>query len=355
MIDGKLNDQVVLSACDELQRAVVMARAGLHRQAHELIDRVRSTKLNLLDVRVTIWMMLVEGLLAHFESADPASRDRLMRALALSEAAGMNELIARSSAWAAQMEFEAGCFEKAVDLVNRCLMLGDQAPLDAKVRAYMVAAACLSCAALDDQADVYYRKARLLAIDIGDRASIGAVLFNQAALKINSVRLALVMERMSVHDAVHTSATLSSSVNFDNLVGAGSLIAVSRVLYAKTFLIQGRYRAALNLLIAQYGEFSDKVVLKARSAIAVDLAWCHCELGDLGAAVDLLKNSNEIQIDKLDLDDRIVYYAILERVESRMGNHESSALSLEEKCRAIVEYDLKISRLRSISEKVFSV
>jgi tetratricopeptide (TPR) repeat protein len=304
----------------QLERAIIQLRSGEENIAREVLHRIRATDASLKDIRVAIWVMLIEGLLGYFASADSVSRDRIYRAYALSEAAGSNEMISRTAAWKAHAHFEVGEFESAVESLNRSFAVQEAAPDDAKSRAFMVAALLFSCAARHSEAEVYYREARRLSTATSDRATISAIMYNQAAFMINDLRLSRVLKRACTVSPTVASMMLSSSVNFDTSTGATALIGVTRVLRARMFLLQGSFRTAKRLLINQGLVLMKSADMVRRTALRLDIAWCGLELNELDEAKKSLDSVRAAGVDLLDIDDAVVYYSLLTKFYDLTGD-----------------------------------
>jgi len=336
----------------QLERAVIQLRSGEENLARELIQRIRATEAPLKDIRVAIWIMLIEGLLGYFASADSISRDRIYRAYALSEAAGSNEMISRTAAWKAHAHFEVGEFESAVESLNRSFALREGAPDDAKSRAFMVAALLFSCAARHSEAEAYYREAHRLSTAASDRATISAIMYNQAAFMINDLRLSKVLGRGCTVAPTVASMTLSSSVNFDTSTGATALVSVTRVLRARMFLLQGSFRTAKRLLINQAMVLMNSADMVRRTALRLDIAWCSLELNELDEAKRSLGSVHAAGVDLLDIDDAVVHYSLLTKLYGLTGDANQLLESREGLRNAVAAYDRTLSSLNAMLNSV---
>ena len=57
------------------------------------------------NVAISAWLNLVEGLVGHFGDMDPGARDKILRAHALSSAAGLLPMRALAAAWLAHFDY----------------------------------------------------------------------------------------------------------------------------------------------------------------------------------------------------------------------------------------------------------
>lgn len=329
----------------QLERAVIQVRSGEENIAREVLQRIRATEAPLKDIKVAIWVMLIEGLLGYFASADSVSRDRIYRAYALSEAAGSNEMIARTAAWKAHAHFEVGEFESAVESLKRSFALREEAPDDAKSRAFMVAALLFSCAARHSEAEAYYREAHRLSTATSDRATISAIMYNQAAFMINDLRLSEVLGRKCIIDPAVASMALSSSVNFDTSTGATALIGVTRVLRARMFLLQGSFRIAKRLLTNQATILMKSADMVRRTAVQLDIAWCGLELNELDDVKRSLDTVDATGVDLLDVDDAVVYYSLLAKLSGLTGHSNQLRDAREGLRNAVAAYEKTMTSL----------
>ena len=95
------------------KRAACLARIGDFDEARKEIASIRETFGDGRSGRVTVLVMIAEGLVLHFESLSGLAIDRVMRALMLAQAGRDQELIALTSAWKAYFDFERSDFETA--------------------------------------------------------------------------------------------------------------------------------------------------------------------------------------------------------------------------------------------------
>ena len=92
--------------CKRAELAAYQARLGRFDEVRSTLSALHQRYESRPNVQISSWLNLVEGLVGHFTDMDPAARDKVLRAHALSTAAGLTRMRALSAAW---LDHRAGC------------------------------------------------------------------------------------------------------------------------------------------------------------------------------------------------------------------------------------------------------
>jgi tetratricopeptide (TPR) repeat protein len=124
-----------------------------------------------------------------FDGFRPGCRDRVFRALAIARAANLLELTRLCAAWLAHIDFNA---ERYSDVQRSLIYVAESYAgyVDAAlVRSHLVLADFSMLAGQVRAARRHYERARRGAVEMGDEATIAAIIFNRAAMSLYLVRL----------------------------------------------------------------------------------------------------------------------------------------------------------------------
>ena len=103
---GIVNAKSVVEAdCLRAERAAYLARLGRFEEVRAELDALRARYDCRPNVKISVWLNLVEGLTIHSREMGQAARDKVLRAHALSGAAGLLQMRALSAGWLAHMDF----------------------------------------------------------------------------------------------------------------------------------------------------------------------------------------------------------------------------------------------------------
>lgn len=172
------------------------ARFGEFAESERIRQELRRDFGNARSVRVSIFIMILEGLQLYYKKLSPGARDRMMRASLLSKSFHERELIARTSAWMAHIEMNGARFDSMISELQTSLSaLGSGDDITECRIALVLGDACL-ISALPPQSQAWYEVARRAANRLGDHAAVGAMTYNRAALRVARCRY----ERLSTED-----------------------------------------------------------------------------------------------------------------------------------------------------------
>ncbi len=334
----------------QAERASYLARTGHFVEANEILSALRKSYGDGRSARVSVWIMFVEGLVLYFERVSADARDRLLRAHAISSAAGLPDLRLLTAAWLAHFEFERGSFEEMGRLIALVSASPDNSSPDVRARVAIVLADAFSYSGDPVKAQMWFEICRQNALEAGDRATVGALMYNRSAFGLWRARVEhfghgdlVDLERLSLLEI-----ELSSSWAFQvgtNVVSLSHLIELSR---ARFLIFRNRFSEAIEILAPLQSRMSSLENRNNRSSVVADLGWCFLNSGNAEAARNILRDVDLADIRKLDVDDRLVTFSILTRIADSLGvvsrrmEYESELLD------AHLAYNEEMARLKAV-------
>ncbi len=212
--------------------ACYWARVGEFDEAERLRKELRSTFGDGRDVRVSILIMCIEGLLLYFRDLSPGALDRLARASLLSVAAGHKSLIALTSSWLAHIHFNSNRYVEMSDAIGVCLNSLEKSNLPAVCRVAMLLGDAHLYSGNAAVAQLWYDRARNAALELGDQAFVGALTYNRSALRVFVARVASAAATQSEDHSRLLAGEVQSAINYQAVAQLRSLdhlLAASRV------------------------------------------------------------------------------------------------------------------------------
>jgi|GEM_PF-4676599 len=325
-------------------------RMGRFDDAERLVAQARQGGYATRSVRTAVWLLLLEGLIAHFRAADTSAHDRILRATALSEASGIHDMLFRSLAWNAFINFERENYKRTIECIARCIDGGNLVPSDARLRFLLVLANCYLYARHYDDAKTCFIEVRELCATLGDRASLSAYLYNQSVFRISDLRVQRLLGELSEPDLAWITQGMESSERFDALAGAASLVGISRATKARLLLLSGRAQMAKDILVVLTDELRDRPQMEVRSGALLDLAWACLDLGDWRGALEALDRGPAHQAGDMDLDDRAVFFALCRRIKQSEPSAKIPIAEDKEVDDAVRAYESSVSFVAGILE-----
>jgi hypothetical protein len=179
-------------------------------------------------------LSLAESLVSYLSDLGPIAPDKLRRARALSQAVGLTQLHALSSAWLAQMDYTKHEIELMVQHVGESLKLASKDYHSARSRASMVVAQALHLSGEMGLAAPWYKRARDHAVADGDEATTSAIMHNMSWLRMHTRRHEMLTGARAGLAGSHALLGVDSTVQYDHLQGLSTLEAMKPILRAQT-------------------------------------------------------------------------------------------------------------------------
>ena len=286
--------------------AAYLGRVGRFDEAKRIIDELRQKHANSHSGRVTLWIMLAEGLIYHFAELNPKAIDRVSRALLLGSAMAYRPIVALASAWKAHIQFQSGEFGAMVEALNLSASNSSEADLDAITRRSIVL--CNSYMICGDRptAQKWFEVARRCAVQNGDQASLEALIYNRAAFLTTWLRAENCVAPIDGESLRSVRMEIASAVNFQNLTGISALTVHIHLWDARQHLLSGDYGAAIEKLNAIRQDLPPSDVSFSRAYIDLEVCYCQVRLGLIDAAWPVFSELPVLDLEKLDADEQLV-------------------------------------------------
>lgn len=295
----------------DAERAYHLARTGGFEAARELLAAIRELSRTCFAPSVAIWVMLSEGIIEFFEDLNPRAYDRFRRAYALSVSLGDEDLQALTSAWMAHIEFNQRDYIGMASSANRCLAIYPRGQSSSHMRMFMVFANSNLYAGNVTKANEYFDRARSIALSDGDRASVGAVVYNRAVLMLNNFRLQKFLNVGETVDIGLLSVSVESSTAFQGITRNRSLEELPQMCEARLSMIKGDFASALTIFSGIRKSQNRHRGGAKDPLLDVEYATCLAKSGERALAKSVLGGVDLQKHIELDNDDQIVFISQL--------------------------------------------
>ena len=282
--DIKVAPTAFAADCLRCERAAYLARHGDFDEATQQLEALRKHYSTRPSSAISAWLHLAEGLLCHYKDLSPHARDKLNRAHALSAAAGLKPLQALSAAWLAHLDYLRMDIDSMARRVAEALSLAVADHHAARARAELVVAQAYHEAGRFDLARPWYDSARRHATADGDDATLSAMMWNMASLRVAAWRQIEACEPAAVGVDARALLSAESTAHFDDMLGVKSLRALQPILRAQVCTLLGRTDEALALYTQHLADALAEGMRPVEGVLLADRAWCHARAGNLDAA-----------------------------------------------------------------------
>lgn len=307
------------------EQATYMARQGRQEDARALLDELRRRYDTRPRVEITAWINLAEGMIDFCCGAGTHTYDKILRAHALSTAAGLAPLRALTAGWLAHLEY----IQIRLDSLAKYVVLSLETALPnhhaARARSGLVVAQALHAAARLDLALPWYRRAREHANSEGDEETVSAIMLNMAGLRFAHLRQVTLTGTGNPEQAEHALLGAESTKNYDLLVGSIGQPTFVPLLQAQILSLQGKHKESLELYQQHIAASVHQRQLRLQCYMLSDQAWCKVNLGQSQSA----REDVEAALANLDanthVDDRASTHSRVAQVFRLLGNGEDAA------------------------------
>ena len=322
---GIVNAKSVVEAdCLRAERAAYLARLGRFEEVHAELDALHARYDCRPNVKISVWLNLAEGLTIHSREMGQAARDKVLRAHALSGAAGLLQMRALSAGWLAHMDFLLADIVSMTRHVEEALRLADKSHDSARARAGLVVAQGYHQGGRLDLALPWYFSARQHAISDGDDAMVSALMHNMAWLRASNLRQEQVLGTRTTGENNFALLSAQSTAHFDLLVGAANLQSHIPILQAKLLVSSGQPVEALALFDEHLQIVLREGLGRLQADLLADRAWCRVQLGQPSEArKDAVLAESNIDVDG-QFDDRAFAHSRLVEVFAALGESEAA-------------------------------
>jgi tetratricopeptide (TPR) repeat protein len=326
------NDPLLLAEI-KARRSCYLSRIGRFEESRFLIAELRKYFGAGQSGRISVWIMLAEGIADIFQNLGSLARDRISRAQLIALALRDRELGAITSAWKAQVEFEVSDFDVMFRSLQTAHDLSQSENTDAEIRISMVVSNGFFLCGDRANGQVWFMRSRDYALAAGDQATIDALLYNRAALGVADLRVQRCFSEVdpSLLSLVHME--VSSARNFQIITNDLSLNNLTELSKARILLMKGDFQESYAALgkIRSAGPFPKYNFSDAM--IDLEVALCAVGLGRYDEAMTLCKRAQEFDFSGFDVDDQLVASWIkleLAKRDERCGSPEIQLIAFQD-------------------------
>lgn len=309
---AKLECQIAAAVDTELRAelmarmAAYLGRVGRFDESRSIIDELRTRYGDGHSGRVTVWIMLAEGLNYHFTDLSPKALDRVSRALVLGNAMGYRSIVALAAAWKAHIQFQSGDFESMVAALNESARNAEEQDLDSTTRRAIVLCNSYMICGERDAAQRWFELARNCAVENGDQASLEALIYNRAAFLTTWLRAESCIRPVAADSLRSVRMEIASARNFQDLIGIAALTVHIHLWDARQHLLSGDFGAAVEKLTAIRDELPASDVSFSRAYIDLEICFCLLQQNLIDLALVRFRDLPVLDLAKLDVDEQLV-------------------------------------------------
>ena len=306
-LDSSLRSVVDATERSELlaRKSCALARIGRYDDARQIVDDLRSAYGDGRDGRISVWIMLAEGLILWFSELSPAAADRIARAQFLSGAMKYSTMIALASAWKAHIEFETSKFESMIGSVGTAIDHAEMQNVDARARISVVLCSSFALCGDRTKAQFWFLQGRDYALKAGDQASIEALQFNRAVLLVAALRADSCIAELQVNDIRTVRLEFESARNLQALTHIETLDNHGRLSEARLLMLEKRYAEAIAALRAVRDRRPFANYHFNTSLLDLEVAFCTLKLRGVEDALNLFCDTDASTFTELDVDDQL--------------------------------------------------
>jgi hypothetical protein len=125
-----------------------------------------------------------------------------------------------------------------------------------------------------DLARSWYASARYHAANDGDDATLSALMWNMASLRVAALQQAAAIGPIDVAEAERVLLSAESSAHFDEMLGVQSLQSLQPILRAQVCSLLGRTHEALRLYEKHLADALREGLSPIEGVLVADRAWC---------------------------------------------------------------------------------
>ena len=276
--------QPVAADCLRCERAAYLARVGDFDQAAQALNTVQQRHRARPNAAISAWLSLADALVSHYSDMGPLARDKMKRAHALSAAAGLKPLQALSAAWLAHLDYLRMDAPALARRAAEALGLAAADHHAARARANLVVAQSYHEGGRLDLARPWYDRAHRHATTEGDDATLSAMMWNMASLRVAHARQSEACGPGPAAAGEHALLSAESTAHFDAMLGVRSLRALQPILRAQICTLLGQTDAALALYEEHLAPALAQGMAPAEGSLRADRAWCRLRAGHPSAA-----------------------------------------------------------------------
>lgn len=342
------------SSSDIVERAELRARIACHYARDGRFDQARQVVLDLRrdfgqgqSGRVTIWTMIAEALVYHYEALSPIALDRISRAQLLGNAMGYSAAIAQASVWKAHIEFERSDFRAMLTSIETAAKHLVESDHDGQTRLAIVLSNAFMLCGDRKESHRWFMRGRDHAVRNGDQPSIDALVYNSAAFVLAWFRTLNCVDKVPKEELRRTRLEIQSAANLQLLMKISALEGHVRLLGARMSILESRYEEAMATLSEVRGVEPFAAHNFDQSFIDLEIAFCKTMIGQVEAAIASSPTTSLSYFAALDIDERIYAAWMLTKMATIDGRFGDSAQYQVQLTEMWTEYESQLVALRA--------
>lgn len=315
--------------------AIALAQMGQIDGATQILERLRANRDYICIPRVSIEIILLDGIVLYYSSRSPMSLDRVRRANLLSRSLRMKDLEAATSVWIVHLAFNFDDYELLSDGLavgfEYISLLSDE----------LCGRLCLSVADAvqyvgnREASTAWYGMARLFAQRTHDHAMMAAIEHNRLAMGLSRLRVESYLTSSAVSDEHrHWLAEMGSIERLHYGLGAGALSELLSLCESRARELENDFPGALEVL----GRIRDNAWAEkcgmSTQLLDLEMLWCQA-MGHAfnEASMSQLPTLSEIKC--LSNDEQLVALNLLRDIVMKVGGGLDEELFVEMLQRAV--------------------
>ena len=330
------------------KKAAYLARVGSFDEAKSIIGQLRQRFGDGRSPRVSIWVMLAEGLLLTFREMSDEGADRIMRAQALANATRDRALISATSAWRAYSQSERSEFKGMARSLDNAFANADSGDHEVLARLYMILGNARMSVGDGLAAHDLYMFSRHHALECGDQAAIDALIYNKAAFALAWQRARTCFSESNLEQLRKLRIEIASAKTYQQMAGVSALSNFVYLWEARLLLLMEEFDAAVAALrnvrgMQPFARYNYHV-----SLVDLEIGYCLVRKGERDSAFSEVESAFEADLSGLHDDDRLFaawLKSMLAEALPRLANPSVEAGHL---VRAQDEFSTNCSDLRQI-------
>lgn len=333
------------------ERAAYRARLGDMKLARDDLGSARSENDIEPNVRVSILINIADGIINYYQDMSPIASDKYRRARALAVASGQGDLQARIDSLIALLEYGLHHFDRMFKHLEEAAAKVSGDDYQTLCRICMIAGQTLHLANNYDLAIAWYQKAKYFANEAHDDASLSALLHNMASIWAVNWRNSQLGNIQTKDNPEIARVGANSTSNFDQIIGANALAALTPLMKAQILSLECNYEEALKIYSLMLPNLSLKALGGWKSWLLSDMAWCNLHLGNIDDAKVGFESSLQELREEHHLDDRAATFSRLSEGLEILNQKESADSSRLKAIQAWKEFTQLQTKMRDMAGK----
>ena len=301
------------SAVDPLERAELtariaanFARLGKFDESKTLIAELRSVYGDGRSGRITVWIMLAEGLIYLYQDISPLALDKITRAQVLGLAMGYSTVVALASAWKAHIEFEGSNFEAMTSSLTIAQANVSADEHDAHTRIAMVISNSFMLCGDERASYRWFMTGREHALKNGDQASVEALLYNRATMALGWLRVSCCSIKTDAQRFQSIKSEVKSARNLQQITGIPTMENHVGLMEARLLTIDEKYEDAIAKLQDVRSKAPFAIHNFSQSLVDLEICFCYVRIGQIERAATIFETIDHSNFGSLDTDEKIV-------------------------------------------------